>query len=72
MIKNIIIVLQAIALAFCVFVAWDAVTVKMHVYDRRLSALEQEARPLFVVDKYSSVYLNAEKVPWDDEDELEK
>lgn len=70
MIKNIIISLQAIALILGIFFAWDTITTKFHAYDRRLSALEQEARPLFVVDKYSSVYLNAEKVPWDEE--LEK
>ncbi len=59
-----------IMLMFWAFCAWDFVTMKIQEYDRRLAALEQEARPLFVVDRYSHVYLNGKEIPIDgDEDD---
>jgi len=51
-----------VLLFFSLFCAWDYVSTKFAGYEKRLVALEQEARPLFIVDKYSSVYLNGEEV----------
>lgn len=57
--------LYALILAAALFVVavWDYLTVTLHDHERRIQALEMTARPLIVVDKYSSVYLNGEPVP---------
>lgn len=54
-----------VALAGLLFVlmAWDYVTMTLQSHDTRIRALEMSARPLIVVDRYSSVYLNGEPVP---------
>jgi len=47
---------------FSIFVVWDYVTTKLHNHENRISELETTARPLIVVDKYSSVHLNGDKI----------
>lgn len=51
---------------FTLFCGWDYMTTKLENYERRIAALETkfetEARPLIIVDKYSSVYLNGKEV----------
>lgn len=49
-------------LMFCLFVAWDYATVRIRDHERRISALEREARPLIIVDRFSHVYLNGDPV----------
>jgi len=49
---------------FSLFCVWDYVTMKLENHEQRIADLEAEARPLIVVDKYSSVYLNGEEVPF--------
>lgn len=49
-------------LLFCLFCAWDYVTFNLRECERRILALEQSARPLFIVDKYSSVEVMGQEV----------
>lgn len=49
-------------LLFCLFCAWDYVTWNLRNYEQRISALESSARPLFIVDKYSSVEVMGQEV----------
>lgn len=67
MIKTLIIILQAVIILCGVFFVWDYVTTKIQDHEKRLLAMEREARPLFLVHKYSNVYLNGEKISWSDE-----
>ena len=57
-----------IMICFCLFCAWDYVHTKMEDHEKRIAALEAETRPLIIVDKYSDVYLNGEKVYEHDND----
>ena len=52
----------------CLFCIWDYVHMKMENHEKRIAALEAETRPLFIVDKFSDVYLNGEKV-YDENDD---
>ena len=49
-------------LLFCLLVARDYGTTRIRDHERRISALEREARPLIIVDRFSHVYLNGEPV----------
>ena len=49
-------------LGFCLLAAWDYGTTRIRDHERRIAALEREARPLIVVDRFSHVYLNGESV----------
>lgn len=62
-IHNTLMLILVIIVVFFLACAYDYVSSNFRAYERRISALEAEARPLFVVDKYSSVYLNGEEVP---------
>lgn len=64
-------VLVLVGLLFGIM-AWDYVTMTMQNHDRRIRDLEMSARPLIVVDRYSSVYLNGEPVPLPKKVEMSK
>lgn len=49
-------------LCFCLFCAWDFVSFNLRECERRISALEASARPLFIVDRYSSVEVLGQEV----------
>ena len=51
-----------VMLMFCLLVVWDYVTTRIRDHERRIAALEAEARPLIIVDRFSQVYLNGEEV----------
>ncbi|MBN2060725.1 MAG: hypothetical protein JW882_09955 [Deltaproteobacteria bacterium] len=61
-IHNTLILILAIITAMLIFIAYDYVSSNFREYERRIAALEAEARPLFVVDKYSTVFLNGEEL----------
>ena len=51
-----------VMLMFCLLVVWDYGTTRIRDHERRIAQLEREARPLFVVDRFSHVYLNGDAV----------
>ena len=60
--KDIKIAVCVILALFRLFFAWDWVSFNLRNQERRILALEQTARPLFIVDKYSSVEIRGQEV----------
>ena len=49
------------------FVIWDYVFTKLENHEQRIDELENTARPLVIVDRFSHVYLNGEEVSKNEE-----
>lgn len=60
--KEIILSICIAALLFTWAVVGYAFWSRIDAAERRIAELEADTRPLIVVDKYSSVYLNGENV----------